>query len=75
MPLSFNLRRAGSVFPAIVASAALLIQSVPVTAGQTYSYTLPQQGYSQSRARDYKVYVPENLATPAPMVMALHGCR
>ncbi|BEH15535.1 extracellular catalytic domain type 1 short-chain-length polyhydroxyalkanoate depolymerase [Marinobacter shengliensis] len=75
MPLSFNLRRAGSVFPAIVASAALLIQSVPVAAGQTHSYTLPQQGYSQSRARDYKVYVPDNLATPAPMVMALHGCR
>lgn len=71
MPTFMDTRIACS---AIVA-ATLLMPSSPVTAGQTYSYTLPQQGYSQSRARDYKVYVPDNLATPAPMVMALHGCK
>ncbi|WP_166253549.1 PHB depolymerase family esterase [Marinobacter salicampi] len=56
-------------------SALLMISSAPVTAGQTYSYTLPQQDYNQSRARNYKVYVPDNLTRPAPMVMALHGCK
>lgn len=55
--------------------AALLIPSVSVYAGQTDSYTLPKQSYSQSRARQYKVYVPDNLTSPAPMVMALHGCK
>jgi poly(hydroxyalkanoate) depolymerase family esterase len=60
---------------ASVLSAVLMMSAPPVTAGQTYSYTLPQQSYSQSRARDYKVYVPNNVTAPAPMVMALHGCK
>ncbi|MCG8520420.1 MAG: PHB depolymerase family esterase [Pseudomonadales bacterium] len=56
-------------------SMVLSLTSAPTMAGQTYSYTLPQQAYSQSRARDYQVYVPDNLTTPAAMVMALHGCK
>ncbi|MEX0606288.1 MAG: PHB depolymerase family esterase [Marinobacter sp.] len=55
--------------------AAMLIPITPVFAGQTDSYTLTQQSYSQSRARQYKVYVPDNVSSPAPMVMALHGCK
>lgn len=68
-------RHGGSVLSALILSAILIITIQPATAGQTHSYTLPQQGYNQSRARDYKVYVPDSLATPAPMVMALHGCK
>lgn len=49
--------------------------STSANAGQTDSYTLPQQAYNQSRARDYKVYTPAGLSSPAPMVMALHGCK
>ncbi|SDP58823.1 extracellular catalytic domain type 1 short-chain-length polyhydroxyalkanoate depolymerase [Ectopseudomonas guguanensis] len=53
----------------------ILLWPTTVTAGQTFSYTSPQQAYSGSRERSYKVYVPTGLSTPAPMVMALHGCR
>lgn len=44
-------------------------------AGQTVSYTLSQQAYPDSRSRQYKVYLPDNVVTPAPMVMTLHGCK
>jgi poly(hydroxyalkanoate) depolymerase family esterase len=47
----------------------------PVQAGTTSAFTLPPQSYSGSRERQYKVYVPDGIATPAPMVMALHGCQ
>ncbi|QSP94769.1 PHB depolymerase family esterase [Marinobacter salinisoli] len=56
-------------------SASLMLPAAHSVAGQTDSYTLPQQAYNQSRSRNYKVYVPTNVATPAPMVMALHGCK
>lgn len=62
------------ILPAIVL-AVLLVLASTTYAGQTDSYTLPQQSYSQSRARQYKVYVPDNVSSPAPMVMALHGCK
>lgn len=68
-------RHGGSALSALILSAILIITIQPATAGQTHSYTLPQQGYNQSRARDYRVYVPDGLTTPAPMVMALHGCK
>ena len=72
--VSFNwIRRV--VMPALTISIALMLPSLPVSAGQTDSYTLPQQSYNQSRAREYKVYVPDNIQSPAPMVMALHGCK
>lgn len=72
---SSGLLPSGPVMSALLLSATLMAPALPASAGQTYSYTLPQQSYNQSRARDYKVYVPDNLATPAPMVMALHGCK
>lgn len=62
------------IFPVIVL-AALVVPASPTFAGQTDSYTLPQQSYFQSRSRQYKVYVPDNVSSPAPMVMALHGCK
>lgn len=55
--------------------AALILPAMPTLAGQTHSYSLPQQAYNQSRTRNYKVYVPDNVTSPAPMVMALHGCK
>ncbi len=33
------------------------------------------KSYAGSRDRQYKVYVPDGLSGPAPMVMALHGCQ
>jgi poly(hydroxyalkanoate) depolymerase family esterase len=61
--------------PVLTLSTLIILPSLPAHAGQTDSYTLPQQAYNQSRARDYKVYVPDGLTSPAPMVMALHGCK
>jgi len=61
---------------AAAASLALLAFGIPwpVQAGTTSAFSLPAQGYPGSRERQYKVYVPDGLAAPAPMVMALHGC-
>ncbi|WP_204162213.1 PHB depolymerase family esterase [Variovorax sp. WS11] len=47
----------------------------PAQAGTTSAFTLSPQSYAGSRERQYKVYVPDGIATPAPMVMALHGCQ
>ena len=43
--------------------------------GTTESFTLSAKSYAGSRDRQYKVYVPDGLSGPAPMVMALHGCQ
>lgn len=62
---------------ALIAGAVALSLSViaaPTFAGTTDSYTFSAKSYSGSRNRDYKVYVPANVSSPAPMVMALHGC-
>lgn len=72
---SFISLRVGTALSTFMLSALLMAPAAPSSAGQTYSYSLPQQPYSQSRTRDYKVYVPDNITTPAPMVMALHGCK
>src|SRR5688572_13031026 len=52
-----------------------LASAWPAHAGTTSAFTLSPQSYSGSRERQYKVYVPDGLATTAPMVMALHGCQ
>jgi poly(hydroxyalkanoate) depolymerase family esterase len=49
--------------------------SLPALAGTTSDFTLSAQSYSGSRERQYKVYVPDGLTGPAPMLMALHGCQ
>lgn len=56
-------------------AAFFLVAGAPVLAGTTTAFTMTARTYSGSRDRQYKVYVPDGLATPAPMVMALHGCQ
>lgn len=53
----------------------LILLSLSAWAGSTQSFTFHAQSYPGSRDRQYKVYVPSGLTTPAPMVMALHGCQ
>lgn len=57
------------------AGALLALTCSAAAAGTTTSFTMTAKGYSGSRDRQYKVYVPDGLAGPAPMVMALHGCQ
>ncbi|OUM00877.1 extracellular catalytic domain type 1 short-chain-length polyhydroxyalkanoate depolymerase, partial [Variovorax sp. JS1663] len=57
------------------ACALLAIAALPADAGTTSAFTLSAQSYAGSRERQYKVYVPDGLTAPAPMVMALHGCQ
>lgn len=54
---------------------ALACTGIPASAGTTTAFMLPAQTYPGSRTRLFKVYVPSGLSGPAPMVMALHGCR
>lgn len=64
--------------PAILLAAAVfgpLLSSGPAHAGTTEAYTLPAQPHPGSRERRYKVYLPDGLNGPAPLVMALHGCQ
>lgn len=44
-------------------------------AGTTDAFTFRAGQYPGSRDRQYKVYRPDALAGPAPLVMALHGCQ
>ncbi len=62
---------------ALVASMVLgtLAPAAVALAGTTSEWTLPAQGHPGSRERRYKVYLPDGLSGPAPLVMALHGCR
>lgn len=63
------------VFRTFVAVAACLVALPAWTAGTIHALTLPAQPHADSRERRYKVYVPDGLRKPAPMLMALHGCR
>ncbi|MBB3190705.1 extracellular catalytic domain type 1 short-chain-length polyhydroxyalkanoate depolymerase [Halomonas cerina] len=60
---------------ASLAAALLLSVGVSVFAGTTETFTFEAESYSGSRDREYSVYRPDHLGTPAPMVMVLHGCR
>ncbi|GAB3393963.1 extracellular catalytic domain type 1 short-chain-length polyhydroxyalkanoate depolymerase [Azotobacter armeniacus] len=53
----------------------LMLPSLAAWAGTTESHSLPAADYPGSRERQYKVYLPDVLPQPAPLVMALHGCR
>lgn len=57
-------------FIVLLAGACLSVE-----AGTTHSFTYAAGSYPGSRDRRYTVYVPDGLAAPAPMVMALHGCQ
>lgn len=52
-----------------------VLVSVVAHAATTTALTLPAQGYPGARERQFKVYVPDGLKTPAPLVMVLHGCQ
>jgi poly(hydroxyalkanoate) depolymerase family esterase len=67
-----NIARRLPMYPVL---ALLLAAALPSQAGTTAAFTLARQPYAASQERQYKVYVPDGLSGPAPMVMALHGCR
>ncbi len=75
MNLPLSKKSTQAVFGLLITSALTLSLSNTANAGQTQSYTLQQQAYADSRTRQYKVYIPDNLTSPAPMMMALHGCK
>jgi poly(hydroxyalkanoate) depolymerase family esterase len=64
-----------SIFRRWSAGALLALLCMSTYAGTTESFTFDAKSYSGSRERQYKVYVPDGLSGPAPMVMALHGCQ
>ncbi|KAB7623692.1 PHB depolymerase family esterase [Alkalilimnicola sp. S0819] len=59
---------------ALLLAPALMGPVPDAMAATTDTYTFSAKSYSGSRDRQYKVYVPDNLSGPAPMVMTLHGC-
>jgi poly(hydroxyalkanoate) depolymerase family esterase len=61
------IRGAAAIGIALVGAAAI--------AGTTTSFTMTAKTYAGSRDRQVKVYVPDGLTAPAPLVMALHGCQ
>lgn len=65
----------GDRFKRILTAALLVLTCGAVFAGSTQSFNFESRQYAGSRDRQYKVYVPDGLSAPAPMVMALHGCQ
>ncbi|TMH28794.1 MAG: PHB depolymerase family esterase, partial [Betaproteobacteria bacterium] len=61
--------------PVALLALVLALLASCADAGTTRSFTYSAGSYPGSRDRQYKVYVPDNLPNPAPMVMALHGCE
>lgn len=63
--------------PVILLLALLLCLPLGVSAGAgtTSAFTFHARNHPGSRDRQVKVYVPDGLTKPAPMVMALHGCE
>ncbi|WP_260295785.1 hypothetical protein [Sedimenticola hydrogenitrophicus] len=59
----------------LVIAPLLVLLCTSTIAGTIHTFSLYAGSYPGSRDRQYKVYVPEDLAAPAPLVMALHGCR
>lgn len=53
----------------------LLLSATVAWSGTTTAFTFQAKSYPGSRDRQYKVYVPDGLSGPAPLVMALHGCQ
>ena len=67
--------RTVSIFARLIAGTLLWLLALSALAGATESFTFRAKSYAGSRDRNYQVYVPSGLSAPAPMVMALHGCR
>lgn len=64
-----------SMYRRVSACVALLVCAASALAGTTTSFTLAAGSTAGSRDRQVKVYVPDGLSGPAPMVMVLHGCQ
>lgn len=58
-----------------LAAPVLSMVPGPAAAGATTEHMLAAGSAPGSRDRAYTLYVPEGLAGPAPLVMALHGCE
>lgn len=58
-----------------LAAVVLALAGGTALAGTTSSFDVGPQSYAGSQLRRVQVYVPDGLAGPAPMVMALHGCQ
>lgn len=67
-------RVAAKLIHAVVAILFSLLCTAAV-AGTTSSFTMAAKSYPGSRDRQVKVYVPDGLTAPAPLVMVLHGCQ
>lgn len=67
--------QAGRTYWRTLMGALLALLCGAVVAGTTQSFNFQAREYPGSRDRQYKVYVPDALSSPAGMVMALHGCR
>ncbi|QEA37824.1 PHB depolymerase family esterase [Pistricoccus aurantiacus] len=59
----------------VLVALCLLFAGAAAFAGETFSKTFEAQNYPGSQDRQYQIYVPDGLSTPASMVMALHGCQ
>ena len=70
-----SLRSACRTASALAAATVLALAFGAAVAGTLRVATLPAGDHPGSRDRVYAVYVPDRVAQPAPMVMALHGCR
>src|SRR5688500_3537385 len=60
---------------ALMIAMACALPGPVAQAGTTTALTLDAENYAGSRARQFKVYVPDGLNAPAPLVMVLHGCQ
>jgi poly(hydroxyalkanoate) depolymerase family esterase len=67
-------RMSAGLIKAVCVLFGLLLGAV-AHAGTTTSFTMTAKSYAGSRDRQVKVYVPDGLSAPAPLVMALHGCQ
>lgn len=59
----------------LLAALAPALPAMETLAGTLESHRLAAGDHPYSRERSYQVYLPDGLNGPAPMVMALHGCR
>ena len=74
-PVSEAARTLRGILRRAAAGLLLALLAGAVQAGTVETLRLPAQDYPGGREREYKVYRPDGLSGPAPLVMALHGCR
>jgi poly(hydroxyalkanoate) depolymerase family esterase len=65
------MRRSFRILGTVIGAVAI---AGGAAAGDLVSRTLPAGSHPGARERDYQVFVPDDLAGAAPVVMLLHGC-